>query len=572
MSSKMRKIELLKAARTFRVATSATDAAIFEFLSALDTPRSLTVWLLYNTKEHDQLTELKINPDHYLNGYRFRDDYHATEFLSKANFLKCTFDRKSVALKKFHDAEKQCEAVNNRFRNLLLDPNYHGPNAWLLSATERKIAKILGDYCADELFDESNWGPGVSTLLKGAEVSAYNKFRDERGITRDLYSLLGPLIPEAYPSWERLRTASQSETLESAFSFEVGNTIVTVPKNSKTDRVIAVEPGFNLWFQKGVGSMIRRRLQRWGVDLNDQTRNQRLARKGSIDTSLATVDFSSASDTISKSVVEALLPPRWVQLMTCLRSPLGKLSDGSIIRWNKFSSMGNGFTFELESLIFFAAALAVCEYLKVDKSDVSVYGDDVIIPSECFELFSTFSDFLGFTVNAKKSFSSGNSHFRESCGSHFYGGIDCKPVFLKERLSHVETVFKLANGVRLLAHRCRRSDGCDGRFLACWRHLFERVPEPLRLKVPLQAGDTGFICNFDESCPARARYGIEGFYYHGLAQIGITQSGDGNAILLARLRSPSIREFNNSYTLRGRTRRALTSSLVSRWYNLGEWY
>ena len=84
--------------------------------------------------------------------------------------------------------------------------------------------------------------------------------------------------------------------------------------------------------------------------------------------------------------------------------------------------------------------------------------------------------------------------------------------------------------------------------------------------------DTGFISNFDESCPARARYGIEGFYYHGLAQIGITQSGDGNAILLARLRSPSIREFNNSYTLRGRTRRALTSSLVSRWYNLGEWY
>lgn len=260
MSSKMRKSDLLKAARTFRVATSATDAAIFEFLSALDCPRALTVWLLYKHKEHDQLVALSVNPDSYLNGWRFRDDYLATEFLSKSNFLKCSFDRKAVAIEKFQLAEAKCLEVNNRFRNLSLDPKYHGSNVWLLNATRRKIEKILGDFTADELFDESNWGPGVSTLLKGEEVSAFNKFRDERGITRDLYSLLGHLIPVAYPSWERLRTAADSQQLESAFHFEVGNTIVTVPKNSKTDRVIAVEPGFNLWFQKGIGAMIRRRL------------------------------------------------------------------------------------------------------------------------------------------------------------------------------------------------------------------------------------------------------------------------------------------------------------------------
>jgi hypothetical protein len=586
-----------------------TDVSICQFLSSIDTPRALTVWLLYSSKQHDQLSALEVLPEHYSdNPFKFRLDYAATNLLAKASFLSTTFNRKEVAYEKFEKFEDLCRQTNNRFLHPNLDPLKNESSEWLLLATKRKIIQILGDFTGDEFVDDANWGPGVSTLLRGEEVSGYNKFHGERGITRDLYSLVSTWFPVAYPLWADHLSRSYGESWA---VFEIGNKIVTVPKNSKTDRVIAIEPGMNLWFQKAIGSMIRRRLRRFGVDLNDQSRNQTLARLSSVDNTLATVDFSSASDSISLEVVRELLPPRWFQIMDTVRSKVGRLPNDSIIRWNKFSSMGNGFTFELESLIFYASALAVHERLGLHNT-VSVYGDDVILSSDGFSMFAEFSEFLGFRVNKQKSFSSG--YFRESCGSHYFSGVDCKPIFLKERLSNVETIYKLANSVRLLAHRFGSYRSCDARFQHLWSHLLDRVPEPLRFQVPLSGGDSGFIVNFDEARPVRARYGIEGFYYRSLVSVGVTRRGDGGGLILSQLRRlgssspskdersmstnaaliitrrysqpnsritdllrlmdevrPDLLSSNESYTLRGRVRRKVVRPLVAQWYNLGSW-
>jgi len=564
-----RNSDLLLEARAFRVRASETDADIHRFLSSLDTPRALTVWLLFKNQEHDQLTALDINPAHYPNGYVFRHDYIATNFLAKSSFLRTTFDRKTVAIEKFKKFESLCRETNNRFRRPDLDPQNHGSSVWLLNATKRKISSILGNYSPDEFVDEANWGPGVSTLIKGEEVSAINKFHNERGITRDLYSLTSTWFHVAYPTWHASLSHSYGENWQ---VMQVGNEIVTVPKNSKTDRVIAIEPGINLWFQKAIGTMIRRRLARRGISLNDQTINQRLAREGSLRRgleSLATVDFSSASDSISSEVVRELLPPNWFQLLDACRCRFGKLDD-ELIKWEKFSSMGNGFTFELESLIFYAAASAVCEYLGVDESEVSVFGDDVIIPSSAYSLFSEFTGFLGFRVNPSKSYDDG--WFRESCGSHYFRGVDCKPLYLKERIRNVEAIYKLANGIRSLAHRYNFNRSCDARFLDCWTHLHIRVPEPLRLKVPREAGDVGFVSNFDEACPARARYGHEGWTYRALTTLAIRKESETTAVLLTRLWQPAVDQMhNNSYALRGRVKRHVTVTVTHQWYNLGPW-
>ncbi|DAD50016.1 RNA-directed RNA polymerase [ssRNA phage Gephyllon.4_21] len=598
MKTKSSSVEQLKAARDFRAPQQLTDVTIDQFFSSLDTPRSLACYMLHKYGEHDQLLALDVKPDNYLNPGMFRDDYVATQFLSKASFLKTSFDRKSVAFKKFHEYEALCNRTNRRFENPTLDPQNNGASVWLLNATKRKISMILGDFDGEEFVDDANWGPGVSTLIKGYEVSGYNKFCAERGITRDLYSLIVDWFPVAYPSWSDHLSRTYGESWA---VFQDGNNIVTVPKNSKTDRVIAIEPGINLWFQKAVGSMIRRRLRRFGIDLNDQSRNATLARQASIDSSLATVDFSSASDSIATSVVRELLPPRWFLLLDTLRSKRGMDENGSSLIWNKFSSMGNGFTFELESLIFYAAASAVNEYMSI-TSIISVYGDDVIIDSSSVHQYAEFCEFLGFRVNLQKSFYSGE--FRESCGSHYFSGVDCKPIFLKEKLSNVETVFKLANNVRRLASRYGHNDFCDNRFGGCWRHLFSGVPEPLRFMVPLSAGDVGFVCNFDESSATRARYGIEGYYYQSLASLGVTRRGDGQGLILAQLRRlgpslssdidgccrpgpirrsrlspsalaymfrPDIIESGESYTLRSRVRRTVVKALVAQWYNLGPW-
>lgn len=588
--------------RTIRLPASFTDAAILNFLSALDHPYSLAIWLLYDNKEHKQLADRRINPADFNDAQDFRDAYTATEFLSKANFLSLDVSREDEAFKKFFEYEEKCRSTNRRFSNLNLDPLYQGANVWLLNATIRKIDQILGDISGEEFVDNANWGPGVSTKVKGTHVSGVNKFQSETGITGGLYSLVSDWFHVAYPHWIPSRTLNG----EKVFSIEAGNKIVTVPKNSKTDRVIAIEPGYNIWFQKSLGTSIRKRLQREGIDLNSQARNQQLALEGSRDSLLATVDFSSASDSISRNLVRELLPTRWITLMDACRSPVG-FHNNQVIVWEKYSSMGNGFTFELESLIFYAAALAVREYLCV-SGEISVYGDDVIIPVTCYDLFASFSNFLGFTVNRRKSFSSG--YFRESCGSHYFDAIDCKPIFLKEKISNVQAVYKLANRVRDYAHRCRSFYGCDSRFLRSWLHLFRRVPRTLQFQIPAGYGDSGFIVNFDEATPAKAaRGGIEGYLVRVALERGVIHVTENDALRLARYwanntssnlssKMPGLRSakrfqslprsharqirwflddvssdvgYENEYTLRGRTRISISEILISQWYNLGPW-
>lgn len=555
--------------KNFHAPRQATGDFVFSFLSGLDTPRSLAVWLLYSSQsreDHQQLTGLECNANNYCDAFKFRDDYAATKLLSKAKFLSTGYDLKKVAMTKFFEFEEQCRQTNKRFRNLALDPTFIGSNCELLEATRRKIAQVLGTFSAEELFEEGNWGPGVTTLLKGSRVSAINKFHLENGITRDLYALVGSCFAAAYPPWDCHLTGLYGQ--EKRWSMEIGNRVVTVPKDSKTDRVIAIEPGINLWFQKSVGSMIRRRLKRFSIDLNTQTINQVAARQGSRDLDLATIDFSSASDSISLELVRYLLPDRWFQLMDACRSKFG-VHTNEACWWEKFSSMGNGFTFELESLIFFCAAKAVTEKVKPENSFISVYGDDVIISSQCVDLYSSYCKFLGFTVNLKKSCFSG--YFRESCGSYWWDGIDCKPIFLKERVQNVSSIYKLANSVRNFAHRRNNYYGCDRRLLHSWRSLCTWLPKPLRLRTPSTLGDVGLSSNFDESTPSKAKHGIEGYCALALTEVGLADYLDSPAVLLARLKQPSVSEMNNSYTLRGRTKLRLTTVLVSQWYNFGPW-
>jgi len=552
-------------------------------MSALDCPESLGVWIRFKHGEHKQLAELECNPRNYNDMLKFRDAYAAVSYLSKAKFLETGIDIKAAGMEKFLKYEELCKRTNERFSNLSFDTNFSGANVWLLDATRRKIAKILGFFDADEMLTLGGWGPGSSTIVNGTDCSATNKFRCDSGITRDCYQLLGPLMG-AYPIW-------QEQLLLSGFpTFQAGNAVTNVPKNAKVDRIIAIEPGVNLWFQKAIGSMLRSRLSRVGVDLNQQTRNQQLAKSASKTGFLATVDFSSASDSIAIAVVRELLPPRWFAVMDAARSQFGSYNDKPV-HWQKFSSMGNGFTFELESLIFFAAATCCEEMQGFNSSSVSVYGDDVIIPTDSYNTFASFCDFLGFKVNQDKTFYSGP--FRESCGSHYWGGIDVKPVFLKDRLNNVHSIFKAANRVRCLAHNRNMQFGCDADLRPTWLLLYRLLPKDLRIGVEFSLGDTGFISNQDEVCAPCARNhkdfrGNEGFLVAHVKWTAVKTVSVDQPLLISRLWqmgidvspgkgsdavpvSIDLEDQGNFDPLRGRTTIGLGRSLVQRWYNLGPW-
>jgi len=577
-----------KLAKQFRVPTRVTQVAVTKYLQALDCPRALTVYLLYSSGEHEQLAQLEVQPQDYGSLEAFRDAYAATMLLSKAEFLILPYDVEQKAMQKFEKFEFLCKQTNKRFNNLMVDPLFKGANVWLLNATIQKIHRVLGTLSIEDVFEHANWGPGVTTFLKGDEATSVNKFQCETGTTRDLYNLL-PMdgLPFEFPIWQdHLRKNTDYP------KFTVGNQVITVPKDARADRVIAVEPGINLWFQLGIGSVIRHKLRRVGVDLNTQERNRLLAQQGSKTSALATVDFSSASDSIARRLVEEVLPLDWFRLMDSCRSHYG-IQDTKATRWEKFSSMGNGFTFELESLLFYAAATSVAEYMDLPCRDISVYGDDVIIPVECFELYSSFCCFLGFVVNPDKSFHRG--YFRESCGGHFWKGVDVTPIFLKKVVSSVSTVIKFANAIRRLAHRFVQKAACDARFRAVWHYLFHEIPQPTRLtgsdrpKHPDELdeefekrGDGWFICNFDEATCSIARYErspqgvidtqVEGYYALAYVETGITQSSEGVGLLLVRLKTTtSPQEQGNNFAPRGRVRVRVIRILIDAWYDLGPW-
>jgi hypothetical protein len=611
MSSKKYGGRFHKGISSFRVPEGVQSSAIAEFLTALDCPRSLAVLILFREGEHEQLAKLEFNPKDYNSLVDLRSAYSATKFLSKFSGLSLDYDLDEVAFKKFDEFELLCKQTNSRFKDLSRDPLFKGRAVWLHNAVIRKIDKILGDYSAEEIFAMPDWGPGASTLIKRREASPAKKFRCEIGITRDLYSLIPwETLHDAYPAWSL-------QLVSAGFPcFEAGNKVITVPKDATANRVIAIEPGINLWFQKSVGDMIGARLRRYGIDLRYQSKNQELARIGSISSRLATIDLSSASDSIARSVVEELLPRRWFLLMDACRSHYGA-RNGKPVLWEKFSSMGNGFTFQLESLIFYAVATSCADYLSLSSSEVSVYGDDVILPSTCFELFSEMMSFYGFKLNSKKSHF--DSLFRESCGAHFYSGIDVKPIYLKDKVDSVPAVYRLANAVRRLAHRRNLRYGCDLVFRPLFEHLVSSVPVALRFRISEELGDGGFISNFDEASPSRARKG-RGVGYQpapftcpNVVEVSKTYYDDTVGYLLAalwRLHADDCPDFGfrehvasvvhrtserergerrtrfqaiasflneshfsgyNSVPLNGRTKFKLVNSLVQQWYDLGPW-
>jgi hypothetical protein len=272
----------------------------------------------------------------------------------------------------------------------------------------------------------------------------------------------------------------------------------TVPKSSKTDRIICYEPHLNIRLQRMVGEFMQRRLKFHGVDLRDQSINQRRAKLASKTGHLSTIDLRSASDTLAFELVVELLPPDWLELLDDLRSKYTLWPDGVQRENHKFSSMGNGFTFELESLIFYALASAVTE-------NVSVYGDDVIVPTASFKDVCDVFIGSGFWINYQKSYST--TGFRESCGSDAFLGLSCNPVYLRSLPKRRDDVIKLHNEVRRLFSQGGVISNDHVVLLQSWRTSH---PCPLG---PQGFGDGHYHVDLTEANPFRASYGWEGWWY-----------------------------------------------------------
>jgi hypothetical protein len=440
--------------------------------AALGGPLSERFNALVQAGAYRDLLETKVDPT-ALDKDQAEDYLYARQIqalVEKQEFMDLGYDREAEAFSKFRAAEEKCRETNTRLWNERPERDVAG----VLHTAQRIIAQVLGPVPS---FAELPFlfGPGASTNVVGRVASFRTKLAAPMQCSQALVGWLGSFLAE-FPQW-----CDTVATKHSLFP-ETGDVVWTVPvevrparlgfvpKTSKTHRSICVEPSLNALGQKGIGSYMKKRLGVSGVNLRDQSVNQRMAHEGSVSGRFATVDLSSASDTVSYALVMSLLPIEWFDLLDHFRSESVEFK-GAVFELEKFSSMGNAYTFELESLIFYSLAVSVCDYLDLlslpvfveggllNKGfPVTVYGDDIIVPVGAYTLLEKVLTWCGFELNSKKSFCYG--YFRESCGTDWFFGFDVRPWYLKKEVSerslYVAHNFFMRKGERSLAAICLR--------------------------------------------------------------------------------------------------------------------
>ncbi len=403
-----------------------------------------------------------------------REGYLTSSFLSKfANPSKeSAEERRSRAVIKLLETEERNKRTISR---LDTTTNFGGvSSSSLLYTASRFIADLLGPFSYD-VFALGGFSNGASTSRRRTDADAISKFDGKGDVTLRALPYIHTLI-ELTPTWKRDVTRQTFILGKDPLRVVEGNVVFTVPKSDDIDRAAAKEPDLNMFLQKACGLHMRRRLKKVGIDLKDQTRNQELARLASIDGSLATLDLSSASDSVTWKLVAELLPPDWFRVLSDLRSERG-LVDGAWHEWSTMSTMGNGFTFELESLIFWALARSSAYYFGC-PGVISIYGDDIIVPTKLAKPLMNVLGFCGFLVNPSKSFWSGS--FRESCGAHWDNGVDVKPFYCRDPLIGIHKLIWFCNQLRKWSN-C--GGVCDPRYEDLYFFVRSKIPKSLSQRL-----------------------------------------------------------------------------------------
>lgn len=427
------------------------------------------------------------DPNSYDTASQYLEDVQAYAFVAKNDLFKLKGLKPSdMAVEAFFDAEIACRKTNFTFKNRLFTFRERS----LLERARHYCHSILGSF-SDIIPD---FGPGSTVTLHGRFCNIITKMGVLPESTPKSYEYVVRNILHYMPAYclsngmvirdgNSLRLGAKLATLAS------GSTFLTVPKNWKTDRPICVEPSGQMLIQKGIGNLIARRLKEYGYDLPSLPPiHGAYAQRGSIDGDFATIDLASASDTVAYEFVKFMVPEEWFTHLEAVRSTHVNIGP-TRLELQKFSSMGNGYTFELETVLFLSLMLATREGITFNRAHVSVFGDDIICPTEMATAAMKNLELCGFSINREKSFISGP--FRESCGNDYFRGIPVRPVYFKKTDLHpLEDVYKHLNQIRLMAERLSFVDGLlDNRFKDTWDSLLRLVPHDYRNGGPEHLGD-----------------------------------------------------------------------------------
>lgn len=445
---------------TINVLSSVHRAPLSALLRGLNTPYALEVLAdQQGGRWKSQFPPVTEDTSQFMKDYmaynllrKSRDGYYGIAPPSEEALVK-------KAVSGFLDVERRCAYFNKvgYIPGTAPSSEMLAPEL-IFHEARRKIAQVLGHFDLNEFSQEIDFSNGASTRLPRRDAAVPVKFTGKPHVTRSCALLAISLIWH-YEPWRlycQERFGRESDPCSWVEVVE-GSEYFTVPKTADSLRGATKEPELNMLCQKALGRMVRRRLKRVRIDLDDQTYNQYLAGCGSRTGSLATIDLESASDSVSLRLVRDLLPSEWYRFFSMTRSEVVLLPDGSRHTLEKISSMGNGFTFELESLIFWALSKATISLMGVEDKRIGVIGDDIVVHHSAAQNLINCLAYCGFVTNVEKTWVSGP--FRESCGKHWHYGFDVSPFFVKESLDDDANRFHMVNNLASWMHRLDASMG-----------------------------------------------------------------------------------------------------------------
>jgi hypothetical protein len=449
----------------------------------------LKVAILIKYQEWDQLALLRVDPHLYQDAETYYVDTVATEFLRKFEPLPTTFDRVAAAQANAREAEVSCYRANERLSPyvfaVLGQPN-DGTDDGVLSfirKVRKKVRRLLGEVPSSL---EGRFGPGATFADRGRLTTVPDKMTSAPTLTRSCDVVL---YHWAETAWGRAHYERRQP-----LAYCRGNRFSTVAKDSVKNRAIAVEPSLNVHYQLALGRLLKTKLLHAGLDTRrGQDVHRRVACQASRDGSLCTIDLSNASDTVAYNLVKLLVPDDWFDYFDSFRceNTFG-LHGRSWTKLEKFSSMGNGFTFELETLLFASLVSVACDEQEPGYGefghDVYVFGDDIICPSSCFRGVKAVLEFFGMNLNRRKTFYEGP--FRESCGGDFWNGKDVRPYHLESDPNEPHKIISLLNGLRRVLEKDWLSADRRSAYLRCWFGVLDALPAHVRqCRGPKGLGD-----------------------------------------------------------------------------------
>jgi len=483
----------------------------FLHYESLGSPIAAKAASLLGSKDWVGLARLSVDPRSYTNPLAYMLDNSACTLLKKFKSFPGDVNALTDAAKqKWWDGERECYRSNERLTRYLpehrnCDDRTDGVSDFLSEA--RKLVLSWIGPRPPELISGRH-GPGATFSNRGRKTTVPDKMSGDPSLTPDAIWYL--------PQWLGTQWGASFAQTQGKFIWSRGNRYSTTEKDAKERRSIGTECTINVFYQLALGKALRRRLRNstgWDLD-HAQDIHRRVARESSVHGEFATLDLSNASDTVCKTLVKLLLPPAWFDQLNDLRSKF-TLLDGHWVQLEKFSSMGNGFTFELETIIF--AALVCIAVRKgggagVLGLDTFVFGDDIIMPTVRFAEVDPVLRFFGFKLNKEKSFF-GTEPFRESCGGDYFAGQPVRGIYIKDDPEGPEDYIVIAN--KLFELRDKFTSLGYELSMKPWFHTLDQMPTNVRrCRGPKALGDTVIWDGDETKWTTRTRSGIRYFRCH----------------------------------------------------------